>query len=222
MRDIVHHSGQHGWLVDREAAAATMAWIQRAPAAWQADLEGMADYFPHWALVGAADGAPVRCGLCAERAFAAPMDGALRCLACRQPAAATGLAWVGQLPILARPETRFQRRRESLREAGFGEAAAPGLDYLLVPLTVLYPAEWPNVEPAVRYSRRWLQLMGLPSASAAHHLVGAGQACIFAWGQWRAMSIAAVLQQRMVNHLASLCKIVAGQPPGQAFIGRIH
>jgi hypothetical protein len=36
------------------------------------------------------------------------------------------------------------------------------------------------------------------------------------------MPIHAVLQQRMVNHIASLLKIAAGQAPAQAFIGRIH
>ena len=36
------------------------------------------------------------------------------------------------------------------------------------------------------------------------------------------MPIHAVLQQRVVNHLASLLKIAAGQPPQQAFIGRVH
>jgi hypothetical protein len=222
MRDVFHHSGERTWLVDHAAAAAIMAWVGRAPAIWEADLIGMADYFPHWMLVGATAGAPFRCQLCAERAFVAPTAGALRCLACRQPATPKGLAWVGQLPILARPDPPFARRREALRQAGFGEASAAGLDYLLVPLTVLYPGEWPNEEPLVRYSRRWLELMGLPAFSGAHHLIGGGQACIFAWGQWRAMSIAAVLQQRMVNHLASLCKIAAGQSPAEAFIGRIH
>jgi hypothetical protein len=64
--------------------------------------------------------------------------------------------------------------------------------------------------------------MGLPHSSARHHLLDRGKACIFSWGQWHAMPIHALLQQRMVNHALSLFKIAAGQTPEQAFIGRIH
>jgi hypothetical protein len=73
----------------------------------------------------------------------------------------------------------------------------------------------------VRSAGRWLDALGLPRGSAAHHLVG-GQACLYAYGQWQATPIHAVLQQRVVNHLASLLKIAAGQRPERAFIGRIH
>jgi hypothetical protein len=74
----------------------------------------------------------------------------------------------------------------------------------------------------VRYAPRWLDALGLPPNSGAHHLVQNGRACIFGWGQWTAMPIHAVLQQRMVNHVASLLKVAAGQKPKQAFIGRGH
>jgi hypothetical protein len=151
-----------------------------------------------------------------------PADGALRCAGCGEPGRADGLIWLGHIPALARPEPAFARRQEALRRAGFAEVAAGGATYLLVPLAVVYPAEWPNEEPAVRYAGRWLDALGLPRASAAHHLVAGGRACLFAWGQWSALPVHAVLQQRVVNHLASLLKVAAGQPPQRAFIGRIH
>src|SRR5262249_8614234 len=94
--------------------------------------------------------------------------------------------------------------------------------YLLVPMTIGYPQEWPNIEPVVRYSGRWLDAAGLPRGGSAHHLIDRGRACLFSWGQWHAMPIHEVLQQRVVNHLLSLFKIMAGQFPRQAFIGRIH
>jgi hypothetical protein len=208
------------WLVDTAAGATVAPWAARSPGALAADLAGMAAYFPHWLLIASLGGIPSRCRDCA--AFHVPCDGAIRCPGCGAASHADGLAWVGHLPALARREPAFARRRAALQAAGFVEASASGAAYLLVPLGVAYPAEWPNVEPAVRYAGRWLDALGLPRASASHHLVGNGQACIFAWGQWTAMSIHAVLQQRMVNHVASLLKIAAGEPPARAFIGRIH
>ena len=224
MTTFHHHTtiagADHSWPIDTDAAAIAAAWATRAPAALAADLAGMAEYFPHWLLVGSVGRRALRCGGCA--AFLVPTGGAIRCPGCGDTQRADGLLWIGHLPALARPEPASARRRAALQAAGFAEAAAGDTAYLLVPLAVIYPAEWPNVEPAVRYAGRWLDALGLPRGSAAHHLVGDGQACLFAWGQWSAQPIHAVLQQRVVNHVASLLKIAAGQPPAQAFTGRIH
>ena len=224
MQATFHHTTlagrEHTWEVDSSAAAQAMPWVARSPAALAADLAGMGAYFPHWLLAGASGGQPLRCAAC--RALRAPMAGAIRCPACRAAAPADGLIWLGHLPALARPEPEFAPKLAALRAAGFDQVAAGGDTYLLVPLAVAYPAEWPNVEPAVRYARRWLAALGLSRYSATHHLVGDGQACLFGWGQWQAMPVPTVLQQRVVNHLASLLKIAAGQPPQQAFIGRVH
>jgi hypothetical protein len=221
---IEHHitlgAEEHRWAVDLSAAAGAMAWAARDPAALAADLAGMAEYFPHWQLVGALGGRAARCRECG--AFQVPVGGAIRCPVCRAPARADGLLWVGHMPVLASPAPGFAPRLCALRAAGFAEVTVGDAAYLLAPLSVAYPAEWPNVEPAVRYAGRWLDALGLPRYSAAHHLVGDGQACLFAWGQWSAQPIHAVLQQRVVNHLLSLVKIAAGAPPHQAFIGRIH
>jgi hypothetical protein len=223
MTTIHHHTtiagADHTWPVDTNAAAAAVPWAARAPVALAADLAGMAEYFPHWLLVGAAGGRALRCQRC--MAFLVPTGGAIRCPGCGDQQTASGLLWIGHLPALARPEPAFARRRAALQAAGYAEAAGD-VAYLLVPLVVAYPDEWPNVEPSVRYAGRWLDALGLPRGSAAHHLVAGGQACLFAWGQWSAQPIHAVLQQRVVNHVASLLKIAAGQSPAQAFIGRIH
>jgi hypothetical protein len=211
---------EHIWPVDAVAAARAAAWVTRAPAAFETDIAGMAEYFPHWLLAGSHAGRPSCCGQC--DAPYVPTAGTLRCCVCGGAGPADGLIWLGHLPALVRPEPAFERGRAALRAAGFAEVTAGGAAYLLVPLAVAYPAEWPNVEPIVRYAGRWLDALGLPRYSAADHLVGNGQACLFAWGQWSAMPIHGVLQQRVVNHLASLLKIAAGQPPRQAFVGRIH
>jgi hypothetical protein len=224
MTTCYHHSFidavEHTWLVDTRAAAAVAPWIARAPEVFEADLAGMAEYFPRWLLVARGGSRPSICPGC--RVPYVPTNGAVRCARCGRAGRADGLLWLGHLPALARPEPQFARRREALRAAGFAEITVGDATYLLAPITVSYPAEWPNVEPVVRYAGRWLDALGLPRGSAAHHLLAGGQACMFDWGQWSAMPVHAVLQQRVVNHLASLLKIAAGQSPDQAFIGRIH
>jgi hypothetical protein len=193
---IYHHitleGVEHKWAVDQEAAASVAAWVARAPEVLRADLAGMAGYFPHWVLAGQDGNGISRCPHCAT--FLVPTGGALRCVRCGGKGQAGGLLWLGHIPALAHPGRSFRRRQQALREAGFAEATAGDAVYLLVPLTVLYPAEWPNVQPAVRYAPRWLDALSLPPNSGAHHLVQNGRACIFGWGQWTAMPVHAVLQ----------------------------
>lgn len=227
---IVHHHTvvdgvEHSWSVDPDAATG-VAWVARTQAL-HADLAGMAQYFPHWVLAGC-DQPPVnggmgqlaRCPRCAV--LLVPTRAAMRCARCGREGHAEGLLWLGHIPALARPERPFLRRQKALLDAGFAQVTVGQAVYLLAPLTVLYPAEWPNVQPIVRYAPCWLEALDLPPNSASHHLIHNGRACLFSWGQWRAMPVHAVLQQRVVNHVASLLKIAAGQPPSQAFIGRIY
>ncbi|HMP42174.1 MAG TPA: hypothetical protein PKA05_17480, partial [Roseiflexaceae bacterium] len=208
------------WQVDPAAGATCMPWASRDPAALAADLHGMAEFFPSWILTAGHAGRPIHCSVC--RLPIVPHNGALRCPACHTERVADPLLWIGQLPAIARPEAPFARARNALRAAGFAEVHTNGIDYLLVPFCISYPSEWPNTEPTVRYATRWLTALGMPHYSAAHHLIGAGTACLYAWGQWRATTIDSVVQQRLVNHLASLLKIAAGIPPQAAFIGRDH
>ncbi len=208
----------YSWRIDATAAASAAAWVAAKPHVWQADLQGMATYFPHWLLVGGRAGRPLQCATC--HAPIVPLSAALRCLLCQQPHTCDNLFWVGQIPALARPETHFQQRQADLRQAGFAEVTIAQQTYLLVPLTVSYPQQWPNQEPLIAYSPRWLRTLGLPTSSAAHHLISNGRACIFGYADWVAQPIHSVLGQRMLNHITSLLKIAAGQSPAHAFIGR--
>ena len=217
---IEHAWGTQRWQVDTPAAGQVMAWVRRNPAAWAVDLREMKASFPRWVLVGSQDQQPSLCAACGN--LVAPQRDGLCCVACGRPGAATHLAWLGQLPVLARPEAEFAPRRAALHAAGFGEVVVGGLAYLLVPLVLVYPTEWPLQEPAVTYAPAWLQALGLASAGSFYHLYWGGRACLFATGQWRPMPVAAVLQQRVVNHVGSLLKIAAGMEPGVAFIGRVE
>ena len=216
---VFHTLGGRTWEVDGRAAAQVMPWVGREPDAWTADLTAMAAHFPHWALVGGEGHLPRSCR-CGSGPLV-PTQGRLRCAACGAEARAATLIWVGHLPVLARPEPSFGERRAALRQAGFVETTVGGLVYLLVPLAVVYPSEWPSLEPGVHYSPGWLRALGLPAAGGHIHLVGNSRACLFGYAQWRAMSVAALLQQRVVNHVVSLLKVAAGMTPAAAFLGRV-
>lgn len=218
MSVISHRLGAKKWFVDRAAAAKVMGWVRREPAAWQADVAAMATHFPHWTLVGGSGAQPAACACGGPLA---PISGALRCVLCGSVGRGDTLMWVGQIPVLARPDVSFGPRRAALRAAGFGETEIGGLVYLLVPLVVTYPSEWPSLEPEVHYAPQWLTTLELPLANGSYHIVSGGRACLFGWNQWRPMTVAAVLQQRVVNHVVSLLKIAAGMSPQQAFIGRV-
>ena len=174
--------GTLSWAVDQRAIAAQINWAKRNPAAIQADLDGMAQFFPHWLLVGAENGQIARCSTC--HAPAVPTNGAFRCLDCRSEVTINGMAWIGQIPALSRPEPRFQSGREALATAGFGEVTIDQQTYLLVPLTVHYPNEWPNQEPLVQYNIRWLKTLKLPASNGSYHLISNGRACIYGYNQW--------------------------------------
>lgn len=212
------------WQVDLAAASTAATWARRTPALLEHELAEMAAHFPHWLLaLGRADAA-LPCVACGDTLIFA--DGAARCVACDAPATPTTgaqLLWLGHLPALVRPGPALERRLPTLAAAGFPTVEAGAARYLLVPLTLAYPDEWPHQEPTVRYPEQLLELLGVaPGPSGVTHMLGDGRACLYAHGQYQGASARAVLQQRAVNHLASLLKIAAGVPPHEAFIGRIH
>ena len=207
------------WQVDVAGAGRAMKWVARKPQLFREEVEAMTAYFPHWLLVGGEQEQPQKSRCCA--APVVPTKGEMRCLVCQSVQECRELLWVGQVPTLARPEAGFKQAQAALRAPGFGEAQAGGRTYLLVPMTVAYPGEWNNVEPSVRYAPRWLDTIGLPRQNGTYHLIANGRGCLFGYGDWYGMTVCAVLQQRVVNHLGSLLKIVAGQPAREAFIGRV-
>lgn len=214
----------HEWTVDLRAAAAIMAWSRRVPALLAQEVAEMAQHFPHWLLVLGRERELQPCRHCGELIVFA--DGVPCCVACGRPAAGdrqSRLAWVGHLPTLLRDGAQLVGRLPALAAAGAPTVDAGGTHYLLVPIRVFYPDEWPHVEPALYYGPGVLAALGLTEGpSGQYHLYSGSQACLYAGGQWRGATVRVVLQQRMVNHLASLVKIAAGVPPREAFIGRIH
>ncbi len=217
-------TGERTWQVDLAAAARVAPWAWRTPALLVTELVTMSTHFPHWLLaLGHAD-LPVPCATCGETVIFAA--GAARCVACNTPATppvGAQLVWVGQIPTLVRPAPALTARLPALAAAGYPTVTANAARYLLVTLSVAYPDEWPHEELLVRYSPRFLELIGVGTGpSGTTHMLSEGRACLYAPGQYQGTGVAAVLQQRLVNHLASLIKIAGGTAPSEAFIGRIH
>lgn len=210
------------WEVDLVAAERTQRWARQQPERLASEVAEMAEHFPRWVLVHSPrDGeGPVTCKAC--KGLIVPWEGAWRCITCRRavtPQRGHALAWVGHLPAPWPDHPRLARRTSP--PAGHAFAAAGGRRYLLAPLIVTYPESWPHSDPAVRYSAGLLEFLGL-KASGRIHMYDPRRPCLYYTGQWRGVSVRAVLQQRVVNHLASLVKLAMGRTPEDAFIGRIH
>lgn len=224
MHKTLSSGAEHTWQLDLQAAGALQGWSRRAEALLAQEVAEMAEHFPHWLLVAGRNGRALRCQHCPEPLIFA--DSAARCPACQRAATLpndASLLWIGQLPTLVRNAPALERRLPALAEAGYPTIAAGEARYLLASLSVSYPDDWPQREPAVRYAPGFLPLLGIAeTVSGSTHMLSDRQACLYASGQWRGSSVRVVLQQRVVNHLASLVKIAAGVPPAEAFIGRIH
>ncbi len=213
------------WPVDLAAAGRAQVWAREAPARLAAECAEMAEHFPHWILTLATPALDslASCPRCRE--LLVPWDGAWRCLACRSPASVKpgGLAWAGHLPVLWPAHPRLAALPapppgHALVRIGRGAAAQ---QYLLVPLTVTYTQHWPRNEPLVRYTPGLLPFLGL-TPSGTIHVVEGQRLCLYAYGQWNGVSVRAVLQQRVANHLLSLVKVAMGRPAHEAFIGKVH
>jgi len=208
--------------VDLVAAERAQRWACQQHERLASEVAEMAQHFPRWLLVLAPrDGEqPVACKIC--KGLIVPWDGAWRCVACRRPATLQGkqaLAWAGHLPTLWPEDPRLAPRTSP--PSGHAFATAGGRRYLLAPLTVTYPDNWPRCDPHVRYAAGLLGFLGLTPGGRIH-MYDARRPCLYFPGQWRGVSVRAVLQQRVVNHLASLVKLAMGHRPEEAFIGKIH
>jgi len=224
--DVIHRltlSGREtAWPVDLTAAGRVQRWARQRPERLASEVAEMTQHFPRWLLALAPrDGEqPVACKAC--KGLIVPWDGAWRCVVCRRavtPQDTQALGWVGHLPALWPEHSRLAPRTSP--PAGHAFATAGGHRYLLTPLTITYPEAWPHSDPHVRYGAGLLRFLGL-TANGRIHMYDARRPCLYYPGQWRGVSVRAVLQQRVVNHLASLIKLAMGRAPEEAFIGKIH
>ena len=207
------------WPVDLAAAGRVSAWARENPALLAQEVSEMAAYFPRWVLT-AGDGTVVhRCTRCQD--VLVFREGKLGCVRCGRAGKGSHLAWMGHLPLPVDGLPRALARITGQPQPGFPLVRVGGARLWLVPVVAFHPADWPRSEPILRYDRALFTILGI-YANATNHIIDHTRMCLYAWNQWRAVTMRVVLQQRVVNHLASLLKVADGQPAATAFAGKAH
>ncbi|HMA34294.1 MAG TPA: hypothetical protein VKY74_07400 [Chloroflexia bacterium] len=208
------------WTVDLAAAARAATWARDNPALLAQEVAEMAAYFPRWVLTVGPGPAITRCKACGEvLVFRA---GKQRCICCGRTGAGSGLAWMGHLPMPLGGLPRVLRRVQAHPHPAYPLVTVGQTPIWLVPVAAFYPAAWPHEVPTCRYDPALFGILGIGAPGARHHIISSTAMCLYGAGDWRAVTLRVVLQQRVVNHLASLLKIGEGQDPSTAFAGRQH
>ncbi len=204
---------------DLTATGRAAGWARSNPALLAAEVAEMATHFPAW-LLTVSDGTGLTpCGRCGGLlGFGA---GALRCRDCGRAGKGPRLAWTGHLPLPIDGLPRALACILAQPHPAFPLITVGGTRLWLVPVVAHYPLDWPRSQPTIQYDPALFRILGIAAPNASHHMIGS-TLCLYAGGQWRNVTLRVVLQQRVVNHLASILKIGDGQEPVTAFAGKQH
>jgi len=204
---------------DLTATGRVADWARSNPALAAAEAAEMATHFPAWLLTVSNGTALTLCKQCGELLLFS--EGKLRCRGCGRVGKGPRLAWTGHLPLPVDGLPRALGRILVQPHPAYPLVTVGGTRLWLVPVVAHYPVDWPRSQPTIQYNPDLFRILGIASPSASHHMIGA-TLCLYASGQWRSVTLRVVLQQRVVNHLASMLKIGDGQAPVTAFAGKQH
>ena len=214
--------GVVSWLLNLEAASRLQRWSQENPLLLQTEAMEMSQHFPSWLLIAVREGKPLRCNKCDELMVYKARG--LTCAGCDRDfkgnlrQAKLSVAWIGHLPVPVPTNGLLLKRLGTNPDSIAPLVKANGQSYLLVPLLACYPENWPQLPPLIHYDRGFLNRIGIEGAGHSTHLVGADGTTMCLYTSWRAVTLRVVLQQRVVNHVVSLCKMVEGVPSNEAFL----
>ncbi len=199
-------------------------WATQQPALLAQEVAEMVEHFPHWQPAAYSGKGLLTCRCGGRLSFAAAPDEGLRCEACGKvrkvaPHQGLQLAWVGYLPTLL-PERVAKLVAKRLHPSHILSEVG-GKRWLLAPILLRYPDNWPQAAPTVQYDPHLLKMLNL-SIGAQIHTVGDHVLCLYSYNEWREVTARVVLQQRVVNHLAALVRVANGQAANDAFIGPAH
>ena len=213
---------QRQWQVDVEALTRVGGneWIQDFPQLLARDLTEMFETFPHWFLVIGKDSRPAQCP--EDGDYIVPSQGQLRCAACQEPyrnvARLRCLIWTGMIPVQVTGAARVEEHvRRSIAQGTLpiGHVESGAL-FLLVPIEVTYPNNWPHSAPTARYLSGFFQALGSsPGFGHSSHMLNDDKMCLFS--SWHQMSIRDVIQNRIVPHALAQIKIANGERPQRWF-----
>ncbi|MEI6046860.1 MAG: hypothetical protein WCS37_21135 [Chloroflexota bacterium] len=210
------------WVLNLEAAGRAQRWSQENPALLQEEATEMLYYFPSWLLVAVREEQPLRCEGCGElmvwKAKGLACAGCDRNFKGRLRQAKLSLAWIGHLPAPIPTKGLSLERLEAHPDPTAPLVRVGGQPYVLVPLLACYPENWPQRPPLIHYDRDFLNRIGIQGVGHSTHLVGTDGTTMCLYTSWRAVTLRVVLQQRVVNHVVSLFKIVQGVQHSEAFL----
>ncbi|MDP3710492.1 MAG: hypothetical protein Q8R29_02075 [bacterium] len=219
-KTVVSDSGTENvsWEVDIGALKQARGndWISDYPQLIERDLKEMSEMFPRWILVGGKETNPASCSECGE--YVVPTEGKMMCLACGEPYTLNirALIWTGLLPVQISGVEKVERNIEKLRERG--QLKLPRVSgFLLVPIRIIYPSDWPHSNPSAYYTQEFFESLGTgaPSYSHEYHMNGSLSMCLFS--RWHEMSIRDVIQNRIAPHALAQVKLANGERPQKWF-----
>ena len=204
---------------DLTAAGRVADWVRSNPAQLATEVAEMATYFPTWLLTVSNGTDLTSCKQCDELLLFA--EGKLRCRSCGRAGKGPRLAWTGHLPLPVDGLPHALARILAHPHPAYPLITVGGTRLWLIPVVAHYPVDWPRSQPTIQYDPELFRILGIASPNASHHMIGS-TLCLYASGQWRTVTLRVVLQQRVVNHLASILKVGNGQEPVAAFAGKQH
>lgn len=207
------------WKVDLEAAA-RYAGVAVERLAHEA--QEMAAHFPRWLLTLTRDGVPARCRSC-DGLYV--FENGARCVQCGTTSVPrnTRGGWFGVMPPigidgLAHIKDKLLARPPQRHVVGYRE---PIGNYILVPVVVAYPAEYPRYPPNVHYLPEFRSIPGIPGDEYSHtfHMIGTGRMCLFTSSEWsEQLTCRDVLQQRAYPHVIKFLNYANGKKDAFAIV----
>jgi hypothetical protein len=205
------------WVVDTATAARLAGWGNDGTDRLDREVAEMGSHFPRWVTVITQGRDVLTCAGCGGMLV---LDRGVRCVACEEVARRLpvdcGPGWFGLMPpigvdSLAKVRERLGAKPPPRHVVGHREGMGT---FILVPLLVSYPRNFPLVPPRVHYLPGFFKIPGMPADACSHsyHLLGGGLMCLFAPGDWRQeMTCREVLQQRGFPHVVKMLAYANGK-----------
>lgn len=216
MNAVRHHKSDKKWEVDVGAVAKFLnggsSWVAERPKLLEDDLKEMEQWFSHWFLVGGLGGGNFAKCL-DDGEFIVPTQDRFRCLNCAREyrREINYLGWIGLLPVSIAGADRVMRMVSEQTELRVYN------NFLLAPISIFYPEDWPHSEPDAFYDRSFFRAIGNDHLESGHstHMLSNTKMCLF--HDWNEMSIRNVLAERVAPHALAHIKIANGERPKRWF-----
>ena len=212
---ILPNQREKAWTIDTKVLASKLpsyTWL-RNERFLERDAREMHEYLPHWIITVGSGIDPLRSKCCTDNL--APIEGELRCILCHRASAEkpNTLAWTGLLPVNLEGRPKTLKRLEKAQTDGklkYPFISPGGKRHLLVPVLLVYPANWPYSPPQAHYlDRQYLDGLKLPSGHIAH-VIGDRTMCLYGHhgSEWNDnTTIMHVIANRVAPHMLALLKL---------------